>query len=318
MRLRHIEVFQAIVQAGTISGAARLLNVSQPNISRVLGHAEQQLGFSLFERRAQGMVTTAEGCRLLPEVQALYSQLQSISALTEQMRKGEGQLVRLGAAHAFGQMVVAPAMVVFHQQSAQVNVELVTEHFSTLCRDILENRLDFALVFAQQVPGELLAEPLFQSSMVALLPRDSRVEGPVSLTWLYENNLLMMQSQDPLGQVLHRALRQQALKPVGSLYIKTYSVIADMVLAGGGVGVVDLFTARRYADQLKILPIAEPLPFEVMLISRRDHAQSRAGARLKQVIRNKLGQIARESEARFMIPAMADAGCVADYSAGDA
>jgi hypothetical protein len=37
-----------------------------------------------------------------------------------------------------------------------------------------------------------------------------------------------------------------------SLSIKTYSVIADMVLAGGGVGVVDLFTACRYAEQLKL------------------------------------------------------------------
>ncbi len=60
MRLRHIEVFQAIVQTGSISAAARLLNVSQPNVSRVLTHAEQQLGFALFERRAQGMVVTAK------------------------------------------------------------------------------------------------------------------------------------------------------------------------------------------------------------------------------------------------------------------
>ncbi|MEI8631900.1 LysR family transcriptional regulator [Vibrio sp. PP-XX7] len=47
MRLRQIEVFHAILQAGTISGAARLLHVSQPNVSRILTHAEQQLGFCL-------------------------------------------------------------------------------------------------------------------------------------------------------------------------------------------------------------------------------------------------------------------------------
>lgn len=83
MRLRHIEVFQAIVQTGSISAAARLLNVSQPNVSRVLNHAEQQLGFALFERRAQGMVVTAEGRRLLPEVEDIYQRLQSITQLTE-------------------------------------------------------------------------------------------------------------------------------------------------------------------------------------------------------------------------------------------
>ena len=132
MRLRHIEVFQAIVQTGSISAAARLLNVSQPNISRVLNHAEQQLGFALFERRIQGMSVTAEGRRLLPEVEDLYQRLQSITQLTEQLRRGEGQIVRVGAAHAFGQMVLAPALVTWRQQVPSVSVELVTEHFSTL------------------------------------------------------------------------------------------------------------------------------------------------------------------------------------------
>ncbi|WJV54133.1 LysR family transcriptional regulator [Prodigiosinella aquatilis] len=294
MRLRHIEVFQAIVQAGTISGAARLLNVSQPNVSRVLSHAEQQLGFALFERRAQGLIATVEGQRLIPEVQALYNHLQAINSLTEQIRKGKGQTVRLGAAHAFGQMIVAPAMVEYHQQALLVNVELVTEHFSTLCQNILQHQLDFALVFGQQVPSDLLAEPLFQSTMMALLPKDSPQQGPVTLEWLCDNNLLMMQQQDPLGQVVHRALRDKGLKPAASLFIKTYSVIADMVLAGGGTGIVDLFTARRYADQLKIVPIAQPLPFEVMLISRRDTPQSRAALQLKHMLKNKCWELASQ------------------------
>lgn len=304
MRLRHIEVFQAIVQTGTISGAARLLNVSQPNVSRVLNHAEQQLGFALFERGAQGMVVTAEGRRLLPEVDELYQRLQAITLLTEQLRRGEGQTVRLGAAHAFGQMVLAPALVAYRQQAASVNVELVTEHFATLCQSLLNDELDFALAFGQQVPGELLAEPLFQSSMVALLPLNTPQTGAVTLEWLCQNNLLMMQQQDPLGRVLHRALRDKALQPAVSLSIKTYSVIADMTLAGGGVGIVDLFTACRYVGQLKILPIAQPLPFEVMLISRRDRPQSQSTLQLKQVIRQKLWDIARQCETLFLAPAL--------------
>ncbi|MFT8210402.1 MAG: LysR family transcriptional regulator [Symbiopectobacterium sp.] len=299
MRLRHIEIFQAILQAGTISGATRLLNVSQPNVSRVLNHAEQQLGFALFERGTQGMVATLEGRRLIPEVQELYIHLQAIGSLTEQMRKNWVQTVRLGAAHAFSQMVVAPTMVEFHKQEERVNVELVTEHFSTLCQNILQDQLDFALVFGQQVPAALLAEPLFQAYMVAVLPKDSPQNGPVSLEWLCSNNLLMMQQQDPLGQVLHRALRAKGLTPMSSVYIKTYSVIADMVLAGSGAGIVDLFTTHRYADMLKIVPIAQPLPFEMTLISRRDNPQSRAALQLKQLMKNKCWEIARQNEGLF-------------------
>ena len=50
MRLRHIEVFHAIMQAGTITGAAQLLHISQPAVTKVLQHCELKLGIPLFNR----------------------------------------------------------------------------------------------------------------------------------------------------------------------------------------------------------------------------------------------------------------------------
>ena len=50
MKLRHIEVFHAVMLTGTVNGAARLLNVTQPAVTKILQHAEDQLGFKLFIR----------------------------------------------------------------------------------------------------------------------------------------------------------------------------------------------------------------------------------------------------------------------------
>ena len=46
MRLRHVEIFHAVLTTGSLTGAARMLNISQPAASKVLQHAEQQLGFA--------------------------------------------------------------------------------------------------------------------------------------------------------------------------------------------------------------------------------------------------------------------------------
>ncbi|WP_074013740.1 LysR substrate-binding domain-containing protein [Candidatus Sodalis sp. SoCistrobi] len=108
--------------------------------------------------------------------------------------------------------------------------------------------------------------------------------------WLCEHHLLMMQPQDPLGRVVHRALQSQGLRSRGTLQIKTYSVIADMVLAGGGVGIVDTFTARRYAAQLQVVAIQEPLPFEVQWLTTASHAADPAVLLMRSVIGRQLAQ----------------------------
>jgi len=64
MRLRQIEVFHAIYTSGSMTNAARLLNVSQPSVSKVLAHAEQQLGYALFDRVKGKLVATPEADRL--------------------------------------------------------------------------------------------------------------------------------------------------------------------------------------------------------------------------------------------------------------
>jgi DNA-binding transcriptional LysR family regulator len=61
MRLRHIEIFHAVYTTGSITNAAKLLYVSQPSVSKVLAHAELQLGFQLF-KRAKGKLIPFAKC----------------------------------------------------------------------------------------------------------------------------------------------------------------------------------------------------------------------------------------------------------------
>src|SRR3546814_2606693 len=58
MNLRHIEIFHAVYTNGSVSAAARALNISQPSVSKTLRHAESILGFPLFERSAGRLVAT--------------------------------------------------------------------------------------------------------------------------------------------------------------------------------------------------------------------------------------------------------------------
>jgi DNA-binding transcriptional LysR family regulator len=82
MRLRHIEIFQAIRQTGSVSAAAQLLHVSQPAVSKVLQHAEmQRLGFPLFLRVRGKLQPTPEALLLEREVDKVTESVQGVQRL---------------------------------------------------------------------------------------------------------------------------------------------------------------------------------------------------------------------------------------------
>ena len=88
MRLRHIEVFNAVMHTGSVSAAARLINISQPAVSRTLQHAELQLGFALFQRSKGRLTPTSEALALLPHMEKLFGQLEEVQRLADSLRKG--------------------------------------------------------------------------------------------------------------------------------------------------------------------------------------------------------------------------------------
>src|SRR3954464_6432118 len=95
MRLRHIEVFHAIMQVGTISGAAKMLHISQPAVTKVLQHAELQLGMPLFERVRGKLIPRPEAHRLYAESEKLYLDLQSIRRLALSLKAKTQETIRL-------------------------------------------------------------------------------------------------------------------------------------------------------------------------------------------------------------------------------
>jgi DNA-binding transcriptional LysR family regulator len=88
MRLRHIEVFNAVMLTGSVSGAARLINVTQPAVSRILQHAELQLGFALFQRTKGRLTPTSEALTLYPHIERLFAQLDEVQRLAANLKTG--------------------------------------------------------------------------------------------------------------------------------------------------------------------------------------------------------------------------------------
>jgi len=132
MRLRHIEVFHAVYSNNSISNAARLLNVSQPSVSKVLRHAEDQLGYLLFDRIKGKLVPTNEGRQLYEEVSKLYTNLHSIRQLSESLGRMDIGVIRIAATPGLGLKVIPEAVATF--MVSHPNIKFDIETFARLSK----------------------------------------------------------------------------------------------------------------------------------------------------------------------------------------
>jgi len=142
MRLRQIEVFHAIYTSGSMTNAARLLNVSQPSVSKVLAHAEQQLGYALFDRVKGKLVATPEADRLFGLVSNVYAHVEELRNVAENLRASDVGKIRIAATPAFGVDLIPTAISSYLEKHKDTVFEIETLHHDEIADALHESRID--------------------------------------------------------------------------------------------------------------------------------------------------------------------------------
>jgi DNA-binding transcriptional LysR family regulator len=273
MRLRHIEIFQAIRQTGTVSGAAQLLHVSQPAVSKVLQHAEQQLGFPLFLRVRGKLQATPEALELEREVDKVSESLQGVRRLAQNLRRAPGHSLRIGATPALALSLLPPAIHEWTTRYPDIACELSSAHSRELTQNLLMREIDVALTLQLPDHPGLKAEALASGVLVALAPKgywpEEDAGKPLPLIALAGAPLIGLSSADPLAARLDSYLETVEPPPRVHIAVQTYSLARAMVESGAGLAVIDPFTALGASPSVTtIRPLAPPLPITLYAVTR--------------------------------------------------
>jgi DNA-binding transcriptional LysR family regulator len=301
MRLRHIEVFHAVMQAGTISGAAQLLHISQPAVTKVLQHCELQLGMALFDRVRGKLYATPEAERLFVEIDKLNRDLVSIRRLAANLRAGESELVRVVATPTLGAAVIPAAMTRWCKAFPQGRCELATNHTREIVNALLLGEADLALSLQDPRHPGIKTECIAVGPMVVLCPAGS-VEaaqgGPLGVDE-FQTELIGLAADDALGSVVMNACEAQGVHPQSRITVQTYQLARSLVEAGVGMTVVDPFTAASSdLARLRIRPLAPGIPVQLYLLTAANAPLAQSARRLVKY----LGEAAKEALARIKDP----------------
>lgn len=276
--LRQIEVFRAVMVTGSISGAARLLSVSQPAISRLLAYTEDRLGLTLFERVKGRVHPTPEARRLFSEVDQVHQGVLRVNELAQELRERGTGALHVVASPSVGQALVPEAIGRFRERFTDVRVELEILTIHDLIARVGGNRVDLGVSVLPVDEPTISCVPIMEGELRVICPRDHPLAAlsVVKPTDLAPFPLIGYGPQTPYGLQVERALGVGIHQIRINTIVRFTPIACAMVQAGAGVAVVDEFVLRGATwPSIVSRPLEPHTPMRAHLLTSRLEPLSR-------------------------------------------
>ena len=296
--LKQIEYFRAVMEAGTVSGAAAMLNVSQPNVSRMLKYTESRLGLRLFERCKGRLQPTPEATALYREVQSLHTHLDSLQDALRHIVRGELGRFTVGASPSLGRHVLPTALSRLRREYPQLAVKLDILSVSQVIEYLTLGQGECACTIFPISHPQLATEAYAAGALVCGIPRDHPLAGRAVITPkdLAGENLIGFEPNTPHGRMLHEFLSQSGREPVFLCTVRFAETACAMAEQGNGIALVDEFTmSGDVFPNLVAVPTKGSKPFRMYMHRAAHRPLSRAATRFGEILSSYRGPAKGES-----------------------
>ena len=274
MHLRYIEMFQAMLQAGTLTDAASLLNISQPAATKLLKQAERRLGFPLFVRVKGQWHLTPESRLLKGQISRIFDDMRDLQRLVSNIARAEKYLLRVVSTPTLANAVIPKSISRLRRQLGQTAVELSTQHSREMLKSLLLREADVGLTLQELCHPDIACEPLCQGPLSLIAPAGtwspSDAFQPIAIDSLADSPLVGITKADSLGRQLEAHLEQLNPPARISIWVQTYQIAKDLVCSGEGLALIDPFTAVSSGPELQIRVIEPIMPIALYAAYRID------------------------------------------------
>ncbi|WP_316858584.1 LysR family transcriptional regulator [uncultured Cohaesibacter sp.] len=278
LTLRQIEVIRAIMVAGTVKGAAELLNVSAPGISRVMKYTEAELGIRLFSRTHGRYTPTEEARDIFEQISAVFRSVENLHSAIGSLKEGANRRVAFGAVPSIAHYVFPSAIKDLRQQFPKLELHLNVIKIEEAIDYLLLRKGEMvAMSYKIDHPG-LAVQPLYSGQLLAILPQDHPLAAlpEISVADLASQTMIGIEPNDPYGQLLMAPFRDNDIDVTYSIVARTGQTIATLVAEGLGVGIIDelsLAGPQQHPD-IVVRRIREPTSFKTYALFNADQSRS--------------------------------------------
>ncbi len=269
---RALEAFHTVLECGSVSGAAEIMHVSQPAVSRLIRDLEERLSLQLFTRFGGKIVPTPEARELAVEVERSFVGLATIEQAARDIRMGKRSTVSITAIPALAHSLIPDTLVELLAQLPTLRVSLKSMQTHNAIRQVATrlSQLGFTAPTKNEHDIDLIKTVEFPYHCI--LPADHPFVGKEKLSFQDFSNSSIVAFSETTATGLQMDRNFAKLAAIPDIVVRTQlsTVVSALVLRGIGISMVDPFTAKEHVLRGGVArPLDSEARFEVAIIKPR-------------------------------------------------
>ena len=270
---RHIEVFYHVYNEGSLTRAAKVLNVSQPLVSKTLAYAEHKLKLKLFVRHARRLSPTPEADILFKHAADVNQQISKFNNIAENLVSDPSSIINIGCTPSLGLGLLPNLLNKYLKVNPGTKFNIVNLQSLDLEDQLKELTFDLVICFNPN-DSDLFKMTVLHSGKLVLIsskensPQETifRLAGIQDQPFIKIKNLKTNAAQNNLDDVL----KKEGIAVNWIAETETIQVAKAMVEKGSGYAIIDDFSAAINGDKISINEIEPAIGYQICMISNKE------------------------------------------------
>jgi len=276
---------------GTIAGAAKLLNVSAPGISRLMKYTEDMLGVRLFNRRHGRYVPTPEARHIFDLLDNIHRKVEDLQFAIDRLGTGEGQELSFASVPSIANVMLPRAVERLKRRFPELSLEIDILKIEQTIDYLLLGRGEVVAVSTRFDHSIIDFAPLATGRLLCIVPIESELAemNSISPEEIVKHTLIGIDPEDPYGRIMTEIFREKGLSYRMNIKARFGTTVGSLVAAGLGIAVIDEFTVSYgKLPGVKCLEIEAESTFHTYAAYRNDVALSVFAEALIEFLRSEM------------------------------
>lgn len=275
MTLRHLQVFLAVCNTGSVTLAAETLHISQPSVSLTIKDLENYCGISLFERVYRKLILTSEGRIVYDHATRILSQFNDLNTSLDRMRVGGSLYV--GSGIAVGELDMPRLASEFSQLYPNISLHVNVSSSDNIERRLMDNVLDVAILSETVNASNLVRIPVETHPLVAIARYDHPLVSKKNLTLmdLVIEKLLLQENNSHTRSIIDNAFAQQGLNIEPKWESANFHALINAVGMGLGISILPEICVKAFHNSdVRVLDVDLQLSRQINMVYSKSRKPS--------------------------------------------